>query len=287
MAGTVAIGCEGASGARFARFAMRILVFHGYLLRGTGSNVYNARLAAALARGGATVDLLCQERRPRELDFVDAVGTWVDGEPHVEVVREPVRVTAWRPDIGPLLPTYVADRYEGFEAKPFLECSDDEVARYVERNVAAVRDVVARARPDVALANHLVMGPVVLARGLGDDVPYAVKVHGSALEYTVKRDPDRFLPFAREGLARARTVLVGSRHTAESLWAAMGDDGLSARTRLGPPGVEGEGRTGGADARGAAGRRSRGVPAAPAAGGGGGGPRAGGAPRRGRGGPLR
>jgi glycosyltransferase involved in cell wall biosynthesis len=98
--------------------------------------------------------------------------------------------------------------------------------------------VAARARPDVALANHLVMGPLVLARALGDDVPYAVKVHGSALEYTVKRDPERFLPAAREGLARARTVLVGSRHTAESLWAALGDDELPARTRLGPPGVD-------------------------------------------------
>jgi glycosyltransferase involved in cell wall biosynthesis len=217
---------------------MRILVFHGYLLRGTGSNVYNARLAAALARSGATVDLLCQERRPRELDFVDAIGTWVDGEPRVEVVREPVRVTAWRPDIGTLLPTYIADRYEGVEAKAFRDCTDEEVARYVERNVAAVRDVVARARPDVALANHLVMGPLVLARGLDEDVPYAVKVHGSALEYTVKRDPERFMPAAREGLARARTVLVGSRHTAESLWAALGDEELPARTRLGPPGVD-------------------------------------------------
>jgi glycosyltransferase involved in cell wall biosynthesis len=69
-------------------------------------------------------------------------------------------------------------------------------------------------------------------------VPYAVKVHGSALEYTVKRDPDRFLPAAREGLRAARTILVGSRHTAESLWAALGDDALPARTRLGPPGVE-------------------------------------------------
>src|SRR5919112_6383121 len=209
------------------------LGFHGAPLRGTGSKVYIARLAAALARRGATVDLLSQERRPRELDFVDAIGTWVDGEPRAEVIREPVRVTAWRPDIGTLLPTYVADRYEGFEARPFLECTDEEVARYVECNVAAVRDVVARARPDVALANHLVMGPRVLARGLDVDVPYAVKVHGSALEYTVKRDPDRFLPFAREGLARARTVLVGSRHTAESLWAALGDDTLPGRTRLG------------------------------------------------------
>ena len=53
-----------------------------------------------------------------------------------------------------------------------------------------------------------------------------MKVHGSALEYIVKRDPERFLPWAREGLAGARAVLVGSRHTAESLWAAMDDPGL-------------------------------------------------------------
>jgi glycosyltransferase involved in cell wall biosynthesis len=217
---------------------MRLLVFHGYLLRGTGSNVYNARLCAALVRRGHEVDLLSQERRPEEHDFVDAVGAWVDGEPVVRVLREPVRVTAWRPQIGELLPVYVADRYEGVRARPFLECSDEEVGRYLDANVAAVRDVVAHARPDAALANHLVMGPAVLARALGDEVPYAVKVHGSALEYVVKRDPARFGPFAREGLARARTVLVGSRHTAESLWEAMEDPALPARTRLGPPGVD-------------------------------------------------
>jgi glycosyltransferase involved in cell wall biosynthesis len=217
---------------------MRVLVFHGYLLRGTGSNVYNARLCAALARAGHSVDLLCQEPRPEELDFVDAVGTWEAGEARVRTLREPVRVTAWRPDIGRLLPVYVADRYEGFEARTLLECSDAEVEAYVKANVDAVRDICARERPDVALANHLVMGPAIVARGLGGEVPYAVKVHGSALEYVVKRDPQRFLPWAREGLAQARTVLVGSRHTGESLWAAMQDDGLPDRTRLGPPGVD-------------------------------------------------
>ena len=81
------------------------------------------------------------------------------------------------------------------------------------------------------------MGPAVLARAL-EGVPYAVKVHGSALEYTVKPHPERFLPYAREGIAPARAVLVGSRHTAESLWAAMDDPELEARTKLGPPGVD-------------------------------------------------
>jgi glycosyltransferase involved in cell wall biosynthesis len=217
---------------------MRVLIFHGYLLRGTGSNVYNARLAAALAARGHTVDLLCQERHLEELAFVDAIGGWSDGRPQARVLRDPVRVTAWRPDIGGLLPVYVADRYEGVTARTLLECSDEEVEAYVAANVSAVRDVCALARPDVALANHLVMGPAILARALPADVPYAVKVHGSALEYVVKRDPPRFLPWAREGLTRGRTVLVGSRHTAQSLWAAMDDDDLPARTRLGPPGVD-------------------------------------------------
>ena len=198
---------------------VRVLVWHGFLLAGTGSNVYNARLCAALARQGHEIVLFSQER-------------------HANSLHLPASVRHVRPDIAGLLPVYVADRYEGVEARTYLEIGDAEVERYLERNVAAVREVCDDWRPDVALANHLVMGPVVLARALRDDVPYAVKIHGSALEYVVKRDPQRFAPYAHEGLARARGVLVGSRHTAESLWAAMDDPDLPARTRLGPPGVD-------------------------------------------------
>jgi glycosyltransferase involved in cell wall biosynthesis len=217
---------------------VRILIFHGYLLHGTGSNVYNASLAAALVSLGHEVHLLCQDRDPLSLPFVDAVGTWDSGELRVIGGAQTARCTVYRPNIGGLLPVYVADRYEGLEARPFSELDDGELERYLERNVAAVRDVAARAGPDIALANHAIMGPAILRRALEDGVPYAVKVHGSALEYTVKPHPDRFLPFAREGLDGAQTVLVGSRHTAESLWAAMGDPALCARTRLGPPGAD-------------------------------------------------
>jgi glycosyltransferase involved in cell wall biosynthesis len=217
---------------------MRVLVFHGYLLQGTGSNVYNAELGAALVRAGHEVHLLCQDREPFALDWVDAAGDWDGGALALVARREPVRATVYRPDIGGLLPVYVADRYEGIEARPFPSLSEAELDLYLERNVAAVREVAERVRPDAALANHLVMGPAILARALaGLDVPYAVKIHGSALEYVVKPHP-RFRPYAAEGLARARGILVGSRHTAESLWAAMDDPSLPPRTRLGPPGVD-------------------------------------------------
>ena len=227
---------------------MRVLIFHGYLLSGTGSNVYNARLAEALVRLGHEVHLLCQERHPERQVFVNAAGDWDSGRlalrPLKEAPAEGPSCTVYRPDIGGLLPLYVRDRYEGTEAKTFAECTDAEVATYVQANVDAVRELVELVRPDVTLANHLVMGPVILARALAGRVgavPYAVKVHGSALEYTVKPQPERFLGFAREGLADAQTVLVGSRHTAESLWEALGEaDGAAVRrrTRLGPPGVD-------------------------------------------------
>jgi glycosyltransferase involved in cell wall biosynthesis len=193
---------------------VRILILHGYLLRGTGSNIYNASLARALARLGHEVHLLCQERN------------W----------DAPDGVTVHNPDIGRILPVYVADRYDGFEAKPYPELTDAELDRYIEANVAAVRDAPAC---DAALANHLVMNPAILARGLPDGTPFAVKVHGSALEYTVRPHPERFLPYALEGVRAASTVLVGSRHTAESLWEVLSDEpSLPERTRLGPPGVD-------------------------------------------------
>ncbi len=222
---------------------MRVLIFHGYLLSGTGSNVYNARLAEALSRLGHEVHLLSQERHPEEHAFVDAVGHWDRGELQVRTLGWAARqragsCTVYRPDIGDLLPVYVADRYEGIRARTFAQCSDEEVAHYIAANVTAVRELLALARPEAALANHLVMGPVILARALGGGTPYAVKVHGSALEYTVKPQPERFVGLAREGLAGARTVLVGSRHTAVSLWEALGGRDLIERTRLGPPGVD-------------------------------------------------
>ena len=217
---------------------MRILVFHGYLLAGTGSNVYNARLAEALVRLGHEVHLLCQDRHPSDQPFVDAWADWDEGTLRVRGTREPVRCTVYRPNIGDLLPVYVLDRYEGMRARTFAQCSDEEIERYVEANVAAVREVAARARPDIALANHLVMGPVILARAIAGELRYAVKVHGSALEYTVKAEPERFVELAREGVRSASGVLVGSRHTAESLWEALALEGLRERTRLGPPGVD-------------------------------------------------
>ena len=218
---------------------MRILIFHGYLLGGTGSNVYNARLAAALVRAGHEVHLLCQERDPFEQEWVDAAGDWdVAARCRSRRGASPVRATVYRPDLGGLLPVYVADRYEGIEAKPFPELTDAELDGYLERNVAAVREVAELVAARRRARQPPRDGPGRARAGArrrplrGQGPRLGARVHGQAA-------PRALPPLRPRGAgAGARAVLVGSRHTAESLWAAMDDPGLEARTKLGPPGVD-------------------------------------------------
>ena len=59
-----------------------------------------------------------------------------------------MRATVYRPDIGRVLPLYVADRYEGFDARPFPDLSDEELEHYIDANVrgGARRSSSARGR---------------------------------------------------------------------------------------------------------------------------------------------
>ncbi|HZM18353.1 MAG TPA: glycosyltransferase, partial [Gaiellaceae bacterium] len=82
---------------------MRILLWHGYLLGGTGSNVYTRSIAREWSRAGHDVVVVSQEANP-ELHDLDGAQTV-------------------RPDIGGLLPVFVLDRYEGMQAKLLQDTS--------------------------------------------------------------------------------------------------------------------------------------------------------------------
>ena len=147
------------------------------------------------------------------------------------------RCTVYRPDIGALLPVYVADRYEGIAgahvrrlqrrggrratstrtSPPCARCVGPRASRRGARQPPGdgPGDPRARARRGGAVRRQ---GPRQRAR-----------VHGQA-------QPERFLGLAREGLAGARAVLVGSHHTAASLWDALGRRRARAAHPPGPAG---------------------------------------------------
>src|SRR5205809_6266430 len=174
---------------------MKILLWHGYLLGGTGSNVYTRSLAREWSLAGHEVTVFSQEPHPEHYDL--------GGAKHV------------RPDIGGLLPTFVLDRYEGLEARRLAELTREERDRYVELNAAALGEHLAA---DLVFANHVLLGGPV---GAASGAPYAIKAHGSELEYSM-RGNEELSAWGRETLAGAEAVFVGSRHIRNVLETVVG-----------------------------------------------------------------
>lgn len=189
---------------------MRILLWHGYLLTGSGSNVYTANIAREWRAAGHDVVVMCQDRRARELPFVDDA---FDLEEDVKVTpagEGSCRVA--RPVIDPLLPVYVYDEYEGFEVKLFVDLTDAELDRYTQVNVDAMARVIEGFLPDAIVTGHEVMGPEIARRACEiTGASYIAKLHGSALEYAVKPQ-SRYRELAASGLGGARRVVGGSSY---------------------------------------------------------------------------
>jgi glycosyltransferase involved in cell wall biosynthesis len=222
--------------------ATRILLWHGWLLSGTGSNVATARVAAALRAAGHDVLIVAQEPHPERLSFLDGWGEIDDeGRPGPITASGATgatgRAVLLRPWIGSLLPVFVYDEYEGFDrVAPFVDLTDGELKQYLSRNVAALRAAIDWHRPEMVLAGHVVPGGPVAARAArAANLPFGVKVHGSDLEYAV-RPQERYRALAAEGLAPA-TVVFGP--TTESLdRAAEMVPGLASRRVVVAPGVD-------------------------------------------------
>jgi glycosyltransferase involved in cell wall biosynthesis len=191
---------------------MRVLLWHGWLLEGSGSNVYTARVAEVLRADGHDVALLCQEPHGDRYGWVDATGTvGADGVAPLTptgVTATSGRCVLLRPDIGRLLPVFVVDEYEGFDVKRFVDLTDAELETYLEANAVALRAAAAWHESEAVISGHAIPGSIVALRALGPG-RYATKIHGSDLEYAIRHDP-RYLTLAREGLPAGAAVTGSS-----------------------------------------------------------------------------
>src|ERR671911_581362 len=212
---------------------------HGYMLSGTGSNVYVQNLCRGLVREGHDVHLLCQEKEALSYDFV-AVHHVVDGE---RIERRGEQETAYagscavyNPEIGRLLPVYVYDDYPGWRVKTFLDLTVEELENYLRHNVEAVRAVLEASGAEAVITNHSVPGPLISHRATeGAGVPYVSIVHGSCLQY-VARKSEEYMRLTREGLEGARRILALSSHSAGTIAEDFPD--LAKKTSSLPGGVD-------------------------------------------------
>jgi glycosyltransferase involved in cell wall biosynthesis len=185
---------------------VRIAIWHGYLLAGTGSNVYTRALAREWSVAGHDVTVVCQERRPDRYDL---------GGARVVVPDLPDR----------LLPVFVLDDYDGLEPRLLQNFTRAQRDAYVHANAAAVPEA------EIVFANHVLMGGAV---GQATGRRYAVKAHGSELEYAMRGRPE-LEDWGAESLEDAAAVFVGSEHIRRVLEEVVGH---VDRVHEVPPGVD-------------------------------------------------
>jgi glycosyltransferase involved in cell wall biosynthesis len=190
---------------------VKILLWHGYLLGGTGSNVYTRMLAREWSGAGHEVVVICQEPHPERFDLGGA--------------------TVVRPELPGPLPVFVLDRYEDLEARYLQDLTREEREAYVEANAAAVREHLP---VDYVLVNHVLPGAAV---GLASGASFSVKAHGSELEFSIRGNPE-LAAWARESLDRADAVYAGSEHIESVLADVVGPGAYSEHVRIVPPGVD-------------------------------------------------
>jgi glycosyltransferase involved in cell wall biosynthesis len=220
---------------------VRVLLWHGYLLRGTGSNIYKANIVRAWRAAGHDVLLMCQEREMEDLHFVDAYGDFSPQNDRFEITETGVNAAAGsvhivRPSIGELLPVYVVDHYDGFRVKQYLELTRSELADYVAQNVDALTTAIKKFEPRAIVAGHEVMGPFI-AREAQErtGAMYAAQLHGSALEYVVKQSAE-YLDYATRGLGGAHAVIGGSEYMVREASSVI--PGWSDRAHIVNPGCD-------------------------------------------------
>ncbi|MEO6526056.1 MAG: glycosyltransferase [Gemmatimonadaceae bacterium] len=190
-----------------------LCLLHGYLLEGSGSNLWTRCVVEALCAEGQTVQLVCQEPYPEQYDCIaEAYRYHLDGRVETMFMRDvayPGRCIMHKPQLGDTLPVYVWDKYDEYtNVVPMINLSDAEIESYVARNVEVVRGVVERWGVTAMHANHAVLMSVVAQRVSAESgVPYSVMPHGSALEYAVKPD-HRFRVLATNAFAAAGRVFV-------------------------------------------------------------------------------
>jgi glycosyltransferase involved in cell wall biosynthesis len=164
---------------------MKIFLWHGYLLAGTGSNVFARELARQWGTEGHDVTVFSQEPHPELYDLGGAATV--------------------RPDVDGLLPVFVLDKYDGYRVQLVQSTSRAELDAWVAANAAAIRE---RLPADFVVVSHVILGgPVGAATG----ARYTVTAHGSELEYSM-RGNDELSQWGAEALSGAAAVIVGSEH---------------------------------------------------------------------------
>lgn len=204
---------------------MKIGLFHGYNLGGSGSNEYTRYLAKALLAEGAEVHLICREPDAASLGFIDNAYRYnSQGDAEVLFENATVAPTANSPlcylhelPNATVQPVYVTDKQRDGLVKSFSNVSDQELEEYHTVSATALKSILSEHQLDMLHCNHVTYQPQVAEQICEEtNTPYIIYPHGSAIEYTVKTD-ERYFNKVRESIKLTDGLIIGNNEVKQRI----------------------------------------------------------------------
>ncbi len=215
---------------------MKIGLFHGYNLGGSGSNEYTRYLAKALLAEGTEVHLICREPDPASLGFVDVAMRYdTDGSAETLFSNQPDGNVATNDNVASISnttsarcflhelpnasvqPVYVTDKQREGVVKSFSNLSDSELQEYEDVSSTALKAILSNYALDILHCNHVTYQPQIAEQVCKEtNTPYIIYPHGSAIEYTVKTD-ERYFNKVRESLQLTDGLIIGNNEVKQRI----------------------------------------------------------------------
>ncbi|MEL7367355.1 MAG: glycosyltransferase family 4 protein [Myxococcota bacterium] len=163
---------------------MRLGIFLGYGLTGSGSTVYSVELAETLSKAGHEVHFFCHETSVERLQSRGRLSASDHGG---VTVRDPnlpgLVIHAWQPPILPV--TY--PRPELANGTILASMTNEQIDTYVDSVCRWIQAIDADTPLDAFIVNHVALMTVVAERLAQGERPIRVVVHGTGLEYGIGR----------------------------------------------------------------------------------------------------
>jgi len=193
---------------------MRIGIYHGYELTGSGSNEYTRYLAKSLVAKGHEVHIICRESVPDKIPSIThAYSTKSDGKVETLFIRENGSTGCILHQLphGDVRPVYLIDKQRQGRVKPFIDLTDEELKDYHDTNEKLLIKILSQIKLDVLHANHLIYQPVAALEACKKtQTPLIIYPHGSSIEYTIKLD-ERFKKLALKAILECTGMIIGNR----------------------------------------------------------------------------
>jgi glycosyltransferase involved in cell wall biosynthesis len=200
---------------------LKVGIFHGYELTGSGSNEYTRYLARALAVAGHEVHIICRETVPQSFEFINECIQWdKSGNSKILFERKVLqkgKCILHQLPMPPINAVYLTDKQRKGNVKAFINLTNDELRVYHEFVVKTLQSVLENYPLDILHANHLIYQPVAAAKVCKtNSIPFIIYPHGSDIEYTIRKDI-RFKELALQAILQASGLIIGNHEVRDRI----------------------------------------------------------------------